>query len=163
MGAKSSRRAWTKKLAPTLEGDTYPLPMTFTLPWPPSVNDYWRVDPRTQTWHVKDAGVAYRDQAVKQIALETPRGNLKPISDEVLVGILVHPPDRRNRDTDNLYKASYDAITAAMIWLDDSQVADEMQRRLWVVPGGKLVVTIASRDYWTELAATLARVPLQQP
>lgn len=95
-----------------------------TLPWPPSVNSYWRhkVIGRLATVYVSKEGQAYRkavnlcliEHGVKTYALE---GSLR-------VEIEVYPPDRRKRDLDNLLKSLLDALTHVQVWQDDSQISD---------------------------------------
>ena len=95
-----------------------------TLPWPPTVNTYYRhkVIGKLATVYVTQAGQAYRkavnlclmEHGVKTYALE---GDLR-------VEIEVFPPDRRKRDLDNLLKSLLDALTHAQVWVDDSQISD---------------------------------------
>ena len=95
-----------------------------TLPWPPTVNTYWRhkVTGRLATVYVSAEGKAYRkavnlclaEHGVKTYALE---GDLR-------VEIEVFPPDRRKRDIDNLLKSLLDSLTHAEVWRDDSQISD---------------------------------------
>jgi len=100
---------------------------TITLPWPPSVNTYWRT-PRSG----KLAGMTmlsvkareYRKAAVEAI------GQRLPITSRTAVSILLCAPTRRSYDLDNHVKAILDALTHAHFWLDDSQVD-----RLTVVRG----------------------------
>ena len=102
------------------------LPPTFeaTLPWPPTVNTYWRhrVAGKLATVYISQEGQAYRkavnlclaEHGVKTYALE---GDLR-------VEIEVFPPDRRKRDLDNLLKSLLDSLTHAQVWKDDNQISD---------------------------------------
>jgi crossover junction endodeoxyribonuclease RusA len=95
-----------------------------TLPWPPTVNTYYRhkVIGKLATVYVTQEGKAYRkavnlclmEHGVKTYALE---GNLR-------VEIEVFPPDKRKRDLDNLLKSLLDALTHAQVWKDDNQISD---------------------------------------
>ena len=95
-----------------------------TLPWPPTVNTYWRhrVIGKLATVYVSHEGQAYRkavnlclaEHGVKTYALE---GGLR-------VEIEVFPPDKRKRDIDNLLKSLLDSLTHAQVWKDDNQIAD---------------------------------------
>lgn len=106
-----------------------------TLPWPPSVNHYWAargngryLAPHAQRWH-KEAWAILRG---------TWRG--KPMRGEVAVLVVLHPPDRRRRDLDNILKAVLDALVHAGVLQDDSQVAElHAVRREARRPGGVLV------------------------
>lgn len=103
------------------------------LPWPPSVNRYWRTFRGRML--VSAEGREYR-QAVFRVC-----NGLIPITGLVEVSIVATRPDKRKRDLDNLLKATLDACTGHL-WLDDSQIwklaiqwAPEIQK------GGKLSVT----------------------
>lgn len=119
----------------------YP-PITLELPFPPSVNHYWRsvrIDQATRTL-ISAAGRDFRKQVAEQIMAEQ---KALGIACGVAVGVTLHAPDKRRRDLDNFGgKALLDALTHAGVWLDDSQV-----RRLAMawgenVRGGKAVVRI---------------------
>jgi crossover junction endodeoxyribonuclease RusA len=112
-----------------------------TLPYPPSANSYWR-SPNTGKLAgrhlLSEKGRNYRE-AVKvlcwQLGLKRMRGRLS-------VSLVVHPPDRRRRDLDNVLKASFDSLTAGGAWEDDSQVDRILVERGHVVKDGALKVTI---------------------
>ena len=89
------------------------------LPWPPSVNHYWAargrsryLSPRARAWH-REAWAILRSSW---------RG--RPMRGEVAVLLVLHPPDRRRRDLDNILKAVLDALVKAQVLGDDSQVAE---------------------------------------
>ena len=88
------------------------------LPWPPSVNHYWR-NYRGRTVVSQD-GRLYR-QTVSYRILEQgiPRENIRS---RLSVSIDAYPPDKRRRDLDNITKALLDAIVAADVIEDDSQI-----------------------------------------
>ncbi len=92
--------------------------MMFDLPYPPSINTYWRhrVFGRRPIVYVTDAGVAYREE-IKLLA-----GVVRPLDGDLVVVVNLYPPDRRRRDIDNPIKALLDAMTHAGIWRDDSQI-----------------------------------------
>lgn len=123
----------------------------FELPWPPSVNHYWRnvVVGRHARTLISADGRAYK-RNVGQAVLEQTVGQKikhKPFLGRVSVELTLYPPDRRSRDIDNSTKAVLDALTDAKVWRDDSQVDELHIRRADVVRGGKAVVQI------TEVAA----------
>ena len=97
-----------------------------TLPWPPSVNNYWRhkVTGRLATVYVSAEGKAYR-KAVNDLVMEAAmvQRYLKAAG-SVRVVIEAFPPDRRKRDLDNILKSLLDALTHAGVWEDDSQIED---------------------------------------
>ena len=87
------------------------------LPWPPSVNSYWRHSSRGT--YLNKPGREFRKEALAAIAKE----DLKPFGDaRVSVVIELRPPDRRQRDIDNHSKGILDAMTHSKIINDDSQV-----------------------------------------
>lgn len=89
------------------------------LPWPPSVNTYWRSFRGRNI--LSKAGREYRKAAV-----ESARGqNIPKLTGRLVVSIWVMPPDRRRRDLDNIPKGILDALTHAEVYEDDSQI-DEL-------------------------------------
>lgn len=93
------------------------LRVRLTLPWPPSVNRYWRsVNGRVL---IAADGRKYRSAVVAHVLTSraVPLG-----AHPVVVTIDAYYPDLRRRDIDNVLKAPLDALTAAGMWDDDSQV-----------------------------------------
>lgn len=91
-----------------------------TLPFPPSVNRYWRHTiindaPRTL---ISREGRAFRKAVCEAVCMQLPWPR-KSFCKPVLVVVRLYPPDRRKRDIDNGLKALFDALTEAEIWLDD--------------------------------------------
>lgn len=98
--------------------------MIISLPWPPTVNTYWRnVKGRTL---ISKAGRAYR-KLVGGLVLE--QGANRQFADRVSVQISAVAPDRRKRDLDNILKALLDALTYAGVWQDDEQIDEIHMRR----------------------------------
>lgn len=112
--------------------------MQLSLPWPPSVNNYWRM--ARGRIYISAKGKAYRE-AVKVIA--HGRGFFNPET-RLKVHITANPPDRRRRDIDNLFKCTLDSLEHANVFADDSQVDKLSIHRAVVIPGGALLVTIQS-------------------
>jgi len=98
------------------------------LPWPPSVNHYWRAGGGGRQI-ISDEGRAYRER-VWLLCLEASADMLR---EELLLLLRFYPPDRRRRDLDNLLKAPLDAMQAGRIYRDDSQI-----KALYVSMGGKV-------------------------
>lgn len=108
-----------------------------TLPWPPSVNTYWRTFRGRMI--ISKAGREYR-QAVSSLIQGSWR-----YTKSVKVTITAYRPDNRKRDLDNLLKATLDSLTYAGIWEDDSQIVD--LRIVWGdIVAGMLKVEIESVD-----------------
>lgn len=111
-----------------------------TVPWAPSVNDYWRHVFRGKNAgrvYISEGGKSYRE-AVRGIYLEN-RSLLRVPAGILRVEILAFVPDRRRRDLDNQLKAIFDAITYAGMWEDDSLVDDYRIRRARK-PNGSLII-----------------------
>ena len=88
----------------------------FELPFPPSVNHYWRhVGSRVL---VSSRGRKYRSEVNSLLR----RKKIKPLEGDLIVDITLRPPDRRRRDVDNYMKALLDAMQSGGVYLDDSQI-----------------------------------------
>ena len=111
--------------------------MELVLPYPPSVNHYWRHF-RGRTL-ISRQGRAYRQQVKTQCQ---GMGGQPPRDGRLAVAMDAFPPDRRRRDLDNIQKASLDSMQHAGIYEDDSQVDLLVTRRRLPIPGGQLVVRI---------------------
>lgn len=84
-----------------------------TLPFPPSVNHYWR-HTRDGNHYISAKGKRFRDQAFLACLSELAFEGI------VSVEVQVYLPDRRDRDLDNLWKVIMDSLTHAKILKDDS-------------------------------------------
>lgn len=118
-----------------------------TLPFPPSVNQYYRHivlrgQPRTL---ISQDGRTYQSQvstAWKKLQA-VQRCPFQPLECRLVVTVNVYSPDRRKRDLDNLGKSLLDAMTKARIWVDDSQIDRLSFERREVVSGGYVRVEIS--------------------
>lgn len=112
---------------------------TITLPWPPSVNHYWR------TWRgrmlISRRGRAYREQ----VGAILRAAGVTPLAGSLAVHVELYPPDRRKRDVDNTFKAIGDSLQHGGAFHDDSQIVWLLLERADVVAGGKVIVRIAER------------------
>jgi crossover junction endodeoxyribonuclease RusA len=103
-------------------------PTTIIMPWPPSVNGYWRSIIRGHgkaarpTQILSEKGREYRVKAA--MALVEQRVVAK-FAGPVSVTERFYPPDRRRRDMDNHIKAYRDALSHYGLWGDDSQVVEQ--------------------------------------
>ena len=108
------------------------------LPFPPSVNTYWRSIGRGRVI-ISQAGRKYRQAVVDTVRPQTQAAGGGRRTPPRLGMILdAFPPDRRRRDLDNMLKAPLDALTYAGVYEDDSQIDVLTMRRRAVVPGGRL-------------------------
>lgn len=95
---------------------------SYRLPFPPSVNHYWRrVGQRTL---ISRSGRAFRENVIASVF---EQGRTKIVG-RLAVTIEVYPPDRRRRDLDNLTKSTLDALAHAGVFDDDEQI-DELRLR----------------------------------
>lgn len=110
------------------------------LPWPPSVNRYWRsVAGRVL---ISQEGRAYREAVLAQMMIQRKAATH---TGKLVVEIEAWRPDNRVRDLDNLLKATLDALTHAGVYKDDSQIVD--LRIFWAQEkGGMLKVRIWEAD-----------------
>lgn len=116
--------------------------LSFTLPWPPSVNTYWRAIGRGRVI-LSAKGRLYR--AISGEALATQGVPVDRLKERLSVALLAQPPDKRVRDLDNLLKPLLDCLTEHGVIDDDGQI-DELQIvRGSQVKGGKVWVRLAER------------------
>lgn len=106
-----------------------------TLPFPPSVNHYWRRTERRGRSALTDAAVKFHKNAETEIFVQRVRPS-ETISGPVLVEMWLYPPDRRVRDIDNHKKGVYDALEKNGIILSDSLIRKEIADWMEVREGG---------------------------
>lgn len=105
------------------------------LPYPPSINHYWR---RAGRPYISQGGRQYREAVAEIVA----RQGFETIAGPVSVAVHLYTPDRRRRDVDNVLKPLLDALEYGGAFWDDHQVARLSIVRLGVVEGGRTLVTI---------------------
>ena len=111
--------------------------ITLTMPWPPSVNKYWRTFQGRMI--ISAEGRSYRKAVADQVLIQ--RG-AKHYTGKLCVVIEAFRPDNRRRDLDNLLKAVLDGCTHAGVWEDDSNIVD--LRIYWAdTVGGMLKVKVS--------------------
>ena len=115
--------------------------MIIKLPFPPSVNGYWRAYRGRQILSAKAR--AYRANVEGHCLIGKIRRMLGPLA----VKLWLQPPDKRRRDVDNYSKGLLDALTKAGAWDDDSQIMDLSITMCEPVKGGGVTVEV------TELTA----------
>lgn len=89
--------------------------MKLILPFPPSVNTYWRAPNKgaLKGRHlISAAGRKFQSAACAAI-IEQLRRLPKPSTELATVEITLYPPDNRRRDIDNYNKALLDSLTHA--------------------------------------------------
>ena len=109
-----------------------------TLPWPPTVNTYWRnIKGRTI---ISERGRLYRLSVQQQLT------GSEPMMGRLAIKIAAYPPDRRRRDLDNILKALLDSLTFAHVIEDDSQFDFISIARRNVVKDGAVQITITQLE-----------------
>lgn len=111
------------------------------LPFPPSVNGYWRSPNKGKLAGrtlISEKGRIYRAD-VQEIAA---RYRIPMISARVGVSIDVFAPDRRRRDLDNMFKALLDSLVHARVLEDDSLIDKLTIERCGIAPKGFVRVFI---------------------
>lgn len=126
------------------------------LPWPPSVNHYWRHGKNGH--YISSEGRAYREQVNYLCSLV--RGKFEPL-DRLQVTIEAYPPDRRKRDLDNLLKSLLDSLQHAGVYADDSQI-DHLSITRKLPLKGKVAVLITKEFHRLEMHHSLVLEPLQE-
>lgn len=91
--------------------------LNLTLPYPPSVNTYWGFK-GSQRFLTKRARDFKAQVEAAFILSEHPGlGNAR-----INLVVMLHAPDKRVRDIDNIAKPLLDALTQAGVFQDDGQV-----------------------------------------
>ena len=113
----------------------------FELPYPPSVNHYWR--------RVGGATLISREgrRFRKEVCARLSRMRVERMDGRLAVRVLVCPPDARRRDLDNIQKALLDALEHGGVYGDDGQIDCLFVERGPITLGGKVLVQV------TEIAA----------
>lgn len=119
--------------------------MKLTLPFPPTVNTYYRSPDRgaLKGKHlISEMGRKFKKNVYASV-VQQYGGIPKPVNVNVEVNIVLFPPDNRRRDLDNYNKALFDALTNARVWEDDSQVKRMAIEWGPVAKPGRVEITIS--------------------
>lgn len=121
-----------------------------TLPFPPSMNHYWRHVPmRYGKKTIVRSLISKRGRQFKEDCIEAvcrQRANESPFKERLMVDITLNPPTRHKRDIDNYVKATLDALTEAGVWVDDEQIDCLIVHRGEIMKGGQCIVAIGTVD-----------------
>ena len=117
----------------------------FELPWPPSVNHYYRhIGPRVL---ISRDGRKYRETIISLLGDQ----KIEPFEDAVDLAVDAYPPDNRRRDLDNLLKCLLDSFTFGGLYLDDSQIKKiTITKREPMPPDGMMYIRIKEYDETAE-------------
>ncbi|MCX5674882.1 MAG: RusA family crossover junction endodeoxyribonuclease [Planctomycetota bacterium] len=108
----------------------------FELPYPPSVNHYFRMVGGRML--ISREGRAFRTRVCSTLAAM----GVRPLDGRLVVEIEIYPPDNRRRDVDNTLKSLLDALQHGHAYRDDSQIVDLHIRKCAAVDGGRTLVRI---------------------
>jgi len=115
--------------------------ISLTLPFPPTVNTYYRSIPRGKICQpiISKKGREYKDK-VKAFV-----GTSNLTQKRLQVAIKLYAPDKRKRDIDNYLKSLLDSLTGC-VWEDDSQIDDLCISRNEVVTNGLVKVEVIENE-----------------
>lgn len=108
--------------------------MEINLPYPPTLNTYWRH--ARGRHYISAQGKSYRRTVILLAKTKTP------MLDRLKVEIKLWMPDRRRRDIDNLSKVLLDALAHAGVYEDDSQIDVLTLSREGVEKQGRCLVSV---------------------
>jgi len=109
------------------------------LPWPPTVNSYYKTTRHGQRYLDKKVR-QFRDVVAESVHEQMPGMTL---DESIFMEVYLFPPDRRKRDLDNYMKGLLDAMTNAGVWDDDSLIDQLHIYRGEIVDGGSVRVELS--------------------
>ena len=110
----------------------------FVLPWPPSVNTYYRRG--AHTTYMSKAGRKFKTD-VADIVSQSKQNKVGAA--RIRINMVVWPRDRRKFDLDNRIKSVLDSLQDAVVFDDDEQIDEiNIARGNKIVSGGCVHVLI---------------------
>lgn len=128
------------------------MPVTLLLPWPPSVNHYKRVGKLIRTKNGKIYQPRINSRSTLAYYLEVAKRALlfEPVKiaqgSNLQVTLLLHPPDKRKRDIDNILKVLLDSLVHANLIEDDFFIKKLVVEKFYPIKDGKVFVTIQEKE-----------------
>lgn len=116
--------------------------MTLELPWPPSINHYWRQNPKGRGVYISGEGKTY----LQHVKLLLRQARVEPIDGPVSLKVRLHPPNKLRRDLDNSLKVLIDAVAKGGALGDDYQIKHIEATMLGVVQDGHATVEITQME-----------------
>lgn len=123
--------------------------VNYRLPWPPSVNVYWRVG--TSSKH--GVPMQYLSHRAKQFRVDVQavvwqqhNGPPKKLTGRLAVLLELSAGTKRKYDIDNFCKSTIDALMHSGVFVDDEQIDELIVKRLHVEAPGCCDVVITELD-----------------
>ncbi|OHB48034.1 MAG: hypothetical protein A2Y10_08680 [Planctomycetes bacterium GWF2_41_51] len=110
--------------------------MTIELPYPPSVNHYFKR--RGKQTFIGADGIMFR----RKVCLALMAARVSPMAGMLAMKVRAYPPDRRKRDIDNIQKPLLDALEKGRAFFNDCQIKHLTTVMREPISGGKTIVTI---------------------
>lgn len=117
--------------------------MKFNLPWPVSLNRYYRCLPRRGVV-ISAAGRKYNNHvnvAMQVLYIKNPEWK-KKLEGRLHVNVLMNPPTKRACDLDNYCKSLLDSMEKAEVFVNDNQIDQLVIERGEIVKFGLVQVEI---------------------
>lgn len=143
--------------------------VSFSLPWPPTVNSYWEPVARpigkgSRKFRgqliLSDRAKEYRLLATNAMRLQrVPCGKLTGL---LRINLTCFPPDLRDRDLDNLLKGLLDSMAHAGVIRNDADFEEIFMRRGPVVANGRIEVMIGELPGGATVSGDLFETQLTQ-
>ena len=114
------------------------------LPYPPTVNTYWRhvIRSNKQGKPIPIVLISKRGRAYKKtVALLLAVAKVRPLCGALKVCVKFYPPDKRKRDLDNCFKGLFDSLIP-FAYKDDSQIKKIVAEMLEPIKGGRVIIEI---------------------
>lgn len=109
------------------------------MPFPPSVNHYWKTNRRTGHVYLTKRARDYK----KDVFFSVKRLSGHGFGDNrIKVCLFVYPPDKRRRDLDNICKAVLDSLQEAGVYNNDFQIDVLHVERMGHIKLGEVLVSI---------------------
>ncbi len=109
------------------------------LPYPPSVNHYWRFFGRRVV--ISRKGREFKER----VRLILAAAHVRTLSGPLVMSVDLYPPDRRRRDVDNAQKSLLDSLQYGGLYEDDSQIVKLVLEKHEPLPNGKTIVRVAEK------------------
>ena len=114
-----------------------------TLPFPPSLNRIYRTRGGLRGVYLTKEGRDYKEAVAEIVA----GMGVQSMTQRLHMFITAYMPDKRRRDIMNLEKITCDALQAAGVFDDDSQIDSFQIVRSGIKKGGELAVVITEMDH----------------